>query len=284
MNYVSSQPVQVQDGTLNMLHCKPPGVEGTLPVFFVPGWGTFPEGFQGFYRIINLKAEYYLFETREKGSSILQKDSSFSMDSHGRDLAAALETAGFSKGREYILVGSSWGSAVIGWSLAKGYIHAEQVILFDPMIKLWFPRWLLDFFIAWLPVSLLRYIKPVGKKIALFGMKEKVQRSRMSDFIDAADLWKWRKAAIGAKTFSFPDIAETINGTVWIVNGVQDKVHDSSVYPELAHAIPNGHFLRIPVDEAYREELIAAVSLEFARNNDSTQLPDTLKEFEVKFD
>lgn len=277
--------VPAADGELRMLHHRPPGQTAALPVFFIPGWGTLPEGFTGFLRGVEGRTECFYFETREKNSSRLHRRAGFSMDQHVRDLTAALEAAGLADGAPFVLAATCWGASVAASAAASvarpGTAAPPRLLLFDPMERLWFPRWILDFLLPVVPLALWRLIRPLGKAVALWGMKETVQRGRISAFIDAAELWKWKKAARAVRDFSFSRIAPAVPGEVWVVNGVRDKVHDASLYPRLAAALPGGRFLHIPSGEALREQLIASVSLAFALHGERPGPPPELASFEL---
>jgi hypothetical protein len=67
-----------------------------------------------------------------------------------------------------------------------------------------------------------------------------------------------------------------------VVNGTADKVHDQRHYPRIARELPGGRFLYVPVDEAHRERMFAAVALEFARRSSADGLPASLAGFEKK--
>ncbi len=274
--------VPAGEGELRMLHHRPSGNKDSLPIFFLPGWGTLPEGFSGFLHGVEGKTECFYFETREKNSSRLdRRRAHFSMEEHARDLAAALKAAGLAEGRPFVLCGTCWGASVAAWAIASGAVAADRILLFDPMDRLWFPQWILDWLLPLIPLAFWQIIRPAGKAIALHGMKEEVQRRRISGFIDSAELWKWKKASRAARRFSFTEIAGSIPGEVWVINGVNDKVHDASIYPRLAARIPGGRFLHIPSDEALREELIASVSLAFARLSTTAGPPPSLAPFEI---
>lgn len=270
--------IPVNAGSIRVLHYVPAGVPAPVrPVVFLPGWGTIPEGFAEFLRVINGQAECYYVETREKNSSRLdRRRARMDMDQMAADVQVVMELAG----PESVLMGTCWGSTIIAHGLARGIIAAKTVVLFDPMHELWFPKWLLNWVVPALPLWLWSILKPLGKRIALWGMKEPVQRARAELFIDSADLWKWKHTALQVRNVNLYESMAGIRQEVLVMNGVQDKIHDRRHYPELAALAPQGRFFYLPVDEALRERLLGIVAVMCARQAGPDGLPAELLQFE----
>ena len=272
--------VEVPGGRIRMLHHRPAGGESVRPVVFVPGWGTVEEGFRGFFNLLNGRAECYYIETREKNSSVMERGSArFDMSTKAADVARAVEAAGLAD-RDFLLIGTCWGSAVIAQGLIDGSLSAPTTVLFDPMHRLWFPKWILKIIAPITPVAFWKLIRPLGKRIALAGMREESQRRRTELFIDGAEIWKWKRCAQAAADFELFGSLATIEGEVFVVNGVADKIHDQVNYPRIAADIPAGRFLYLPAEEQQREELIAMTALQFAAQASTAPLPALLSPFE----
>jgi len=250
------------------------------PIVFLPGWGTIPEGFAEFLQVIRGQAECYYVETREKNSSSLDRSRArMDMDQLAKDVQAVLDIAG----PHSVLMGTCWGSTIIAHGLARQIITAETVVLFDPMHALWFPKWLLNWVVPVVPLWLWAIIKPIGKRIALWGMKEPVQRARAELFIDNADLWKWKQTALQVQAVDLYQEMPKIRQEVLVMNGVRDKIHDRSHYPRLAALARKGRFFYLPVDEALREKLMGLVAVLFSSEESSHRsngLPKVLRQFE----
>lgn len=287
--------VRASAGDLRVLHHRPPGAAGRRPVVFLPGWGTQPEGFGDFFRMINEKIECYYVETREKNSSRLPEPGvEMGMDRNGMDLREVLRELGLedensgtnensgTAGRDFVLMGTCWGSTVIVHALARGFVSAPTTIIFDPMPRLWFPQWLLHTLIALMPVPMLNLIRPVGRGIALWGMKEEVQRRRAEDFINGADLGKWKRAALAIGDYDLHEVLRGISREVFVFTGVPDKIHDRSRYPKIAAMIPGGRFFYLPVDESDREYLLGLIAREFSTISAAEGAPENFREFEKK--
>jgi len=264
--FASAQAVEVpvRDGTIQVYRIPPLVAGGTRPVVFVPGWGTAPEGFHALFASIPDGVELYYVETREKRSSRLSRSSaSFTMDQFGEDLAAAMSCLDLIP-RDPVLAGTCFGSAVIMHALSRRLVDVDTAVCFDPMVRLWVPRWVIRLFGPFVPPFLLWLLRPIIRTFVLAGMREPAQRARAAAFINSAEVWKWRRAAIATRDWSLFDFAGDVPQTVHVVNGSHDRFHDSRLFPDVASALPHGIFVRVPVDESRREQLMGLVAAEFA--------------------
>jgi len=247
----------------------------------VPGWGTIPQGFQGFYEMVHGQAELYYLETREKLSSRLGRKPDMSVLRSARDIQAALQALGLA-GRDFVLVGTCWGASMILEGLLSGELDAPTIILADPMHTLWFPKWVLRWISPLLPAALVRLMRPVLRQAMLGDMKENAQKQRTFAFVNSADIWKWKKSAEAAREFELFGRLQKVDRELFVLNGTADKVHDQSHYPRIARELPGGRFLFAPVDESHRERMFAAVALQFARQSAADGLPASLAGFEKR--
>ena len=270
------------NGALRVLHHEPETGESLRPVVFLPGWGTMPEGFTDFFSMLMNRTELYYIETREKNSSRLPVDAVMDMDRTALDLKEALHELGFNDSSDFLLMGTCWGSTVISHALARGFVSAPTVVVFDPMPRLWFPQWLLKSVMPFIPVTVLNLLRPLGRNIALAGMKEETQRKRAEVFINGADLKKWKRAALSILDFDLRDRASAIPGELLVFTGVSDKIHDQSVYPSFAGMVPGGRFFNLPVSESNREFLLGVIAREFSLVGKEQGVPSKFQEFELR--
>lgn len=306
--------VPVEAGRIRVLHHVPEAEEGAgeepdsgknggieteaqRPVVFLPGWGTVPEGFRDFFDEIDERLEYYYVETREKNSSILdRKAAKLDMDTMAEDIGAVLDYVGLApagqqasrekqgprpEGGDFLLMGTCWGSTVIAHGLARGILSAPTVVLFEPMHRLWFPRWILDWIAPLTPSWLWTALKPLGKRIAFLGMKEEVQRRRAEHFVDNADLWKWRRAAIAVRDLDLYRSVGSIEQEVFVIDGVEDRIHAPGHAPGLAALIPKGRYFHIPADESQREHLLGTMARSFTGVFAADSPPASIADFET---
>jgi pimeloyl-ACP methyl ester carboxylesterase len=273
--------IPVPGAEIRVYHCRPSAPAARRPIVLVPGWGTIPQGFQGFYETVHAKAELFYLETREKLSSRLGRRPDMSVLRSARDIQAALQALGLA-GKDFVLVGACWGASMILEGLLSGELDAPTVILADPMHTLWFPKWVLRWISPLLPAAAVRLMRPVLRQAMLGDMKESAQKQRTFAFVNSADIWKWKKSAEAAREFELFGRLQQVERELFVLNGTADKVHDQSHYPRIARELPGGRFLFVPVDESHRERMFAAVALQFAHQPAADGLPASLAGFEKK--
>lgn len=309
----SALRVEVPGGTIRVYRLAPVADgQAAWPVLFVPGWGGVIDGFYETLRAIDPAVELVYVETREKRSSRVDRRASFSMRRMAGDVAAAARAAGL-EDRRFVLAGSSFGGAVAVQALADTAVADTPVaeaamadaagddagsrgallrpavtVLYDPMPRLWIPRWIMSFVAPLLPAWLLAPMRPALKRLVLAGMREPTQRRRTERFIDDAVLWKWRAAALRLRRWDVLSVGPRAAGAAHVVNGSTDRFHDGAIYPAIAGALPGGRLLRVPVPESRREHLIGAVLSAYARSHSSADcvssdahaVPPELRRFE----
>lgn len=272
--------VPVPGAEIRVIRVLPERPETRRPVVLVPGWGTNPEGFRGFYEPLHGRTEFLYIETREKNSSrILDRRTDLNVERAALDIRAALDAAGLA-GRDYVLVGACWGSAQILEGLIRGILDAPTVLLADPMHTLWFNKWALRWITPLIPAAAIRIIRPLLREVLVGDLKDGEQKRRIFDFINNADVGKWKKSAEAARDFELFGRLGAVRREVFVLNGTGDKVHDPGNYPRIAAELPAGRFLRMPVDEILRERMFSTVAREFAGVGAREGLPARLAEFE----
>ena len=243
--------VPVEDAEIRVLHLAPPRPEARRPIVLVSGWGTIPQGFQSFYEVVHGRVELFYLETREKGSSrIRTRRADMSVSRSVQDIRTALETLGLAGKRDFVLLGTCWGSATILQGLLERALEAPTVVLADPMHALWFPRWVLRWISPLLPMPVVRLLRPILLQSMLGDQEEPAQKERNFAFVRSADPWKWKRAAEAARDFELFGRLGAVERELFVLNGTNDRVHDQRHYPRIARELPGGRFLYVPADES----------------------------------
>jgi hypothetical protein len=275
--------VPVEGGDIRVFACRPPSPEAKRPIVLVPGWGVVPEGFREFYQLIHGKAEFYYVETREKGSSRLSaRWPDMSPRQSARDIGAALDALGLHGRRDFVLVGACWGAALIIQGLLDGAVDAPTIVAFDPIHRLWFPKWILRWVAPVVPAFLVGAARWLFVSALIGDMQEQSQKARDYAFVRAAVPGKWKRAAYAARDLELFGTLGGIARELFVVNASNDRVHEQTFYPRIAGELPRGRFLYLPTDESDRERCMAASALEFARVSASEGLPPRLAYFEKR--
>jgi hypothetical protein len=278
---VTQTYVPIDNGELRVFYHKPKEPLSKRPVVFVPGWGVIPSGFNDLYEVLIDEVEFYYIETREKCSSRMNKKKvSFTMTQKAKDVQDVLNFLNLSKHGDFILAGPCWGAAIILQGLLDGlYADVPTIITADPMHKLWFPKAILNL-AKFIPTFVVKLIRPILKYLFLKDMDEEVQKQRAEDFVDNAELWKWKRAAYHVRDFELFGKLDGISREVFVFNGATDKIHDQICYPRMAKEIPKGRFFFMNADEADRERILALFLREFSKVLSDEEPPAKLKEFE----
>jgi hypothetical protein len=273
--------IPVEGGSIRAFVCRPPRPVAKRPIVLVPGWGVIPEGFLEFYGLVRGKAELYYLETREKGSSAFDvRHPDMSPGQSARDIGRALDALGLLGKRDFVLVGACWGSALIIQGLLDGTVDAPTVVTFDPIHRLWFPKWLLDWAAPVLPSFLLGAARWLFVNALIGDMEEQTQKARDYAFAKAAVPWKWKWSAYAARNLELFGTLDRVAKEVFVVNASHDRVHEQTYYPRIAGEMPRGRFVYLPSDEAHRELCMAASALEFAKVGAADGIPPSLAGFE----
>jgi pimeloyl-ACP methyl ester carboxylesterase len=274
--------IPVENADIRVFHIKPKRPAAKRPLVFIPGWGATPEGYAEFYGGIHEQADFYYIETREKGSSrIHRKRPDMSVSQSARDIQTALDSLGLSKLDDFVLAGSCWGSATILQGLIDGSLDAPTIVAMDPMHSLWFPKWLLRYVSPILPLPAVNLLKPILRHTLVGDMQEEAQKRRVDAFIDAADNWKWKKSAEEAIDFELYGKLSRIDKEIFVFNGSFDKIHENVNYPMIAHELPNGRLIYMPIHERQRERCMAFACLSFAKVKREKGIPAALARFEI---
>jgi len=275
--------VPVDDGEIRVIHVNPKNKISQRPLVFVPGWGVIPRNFNDFYEVLHEKIEFFYIETREKKTSRIKRfKAKLTMNQKAKDVGDALNFLGLNDDKDFILMGPCWGGAVILQGLMDKSIKAPTIVAVDPMHRLWYPQWMLDYVGPLLPVWLLYLMKPLLKWLKLRNMKEKVQKQRAVDLIKEAEMWKWKRAGFQCRHFELYGNLHKIDEEVFVFNATNDLIHDKRDYPKIAKEIPKGRFIYMETDESYRERMMGILGREFSKISSSDGIPLKFREFEIK--
>jgi hypothetical protein len=280
MEETETHYIPIKDGEIRAFHIKPANPISKRPLVFIPGWGVVPPGFQNLYEVIHEKVELFYIETREKGSSHLnRKEAELTVSQKAEDITKAIDYFGL-KDKDFVLQGACWGASVILEGVMKDILTAPTIVLQDPMNKLWFPFKFLEKMSKFIPVFLVKILKPILKFFALFGMKAKAQKERTKLFIDSADIWKWKNTFEACKNFRLLGRLGDIKKELFVFNGTTDRIHDQAFYPKIAQEIPNGRFIYLETDESRRERLAGLIAREFTKVTSEDGIPKSLAPYE----
>jgi pimeloyl-ACP methyl ester carboxylesterase len=240
----------------------------------VPGWGADWEYFVDLFDEVDEEVPLYFLESREKRSSTMAPDASYSMRRFARDVAVAIRALGLDA-TGYVLVGTCFGSGVLLETLSRKLANPAISVLFDPMPRLWVPRWILHWIVPVLPISLIAILRPSVRRALLYGMEEEAQRERTRKIIDSAVLPKWKPGSFQIRDWSAFDVAPRVTNEVHVLNAASDRFHDGSVYPVIAKLMPNATYVRFFVEGRDRERFMGTTVNAYSRSRGNS-IPEEL--------
>ncbi|HUU78240.1 MAG TPA: alpha/beta hydrolase [candidate division Zixibacteria bacterium] len=272
--------IPVNDGEIRVFHIKPENAISKRPVIFISGWGTLPFLFKEMYEPLHERVEFYYVETREKRSSHLnRKNASLSLSQKALDIQAVIDYLSLNN-RDFVLIGTCWGAAIILQGLLDQTLKAPSIVTFAPMHKLWFNKFILKNVLSFLPIFILRILFKIIPPFIFLGMKEKTQKRRNFALIKEAEVWKWKKAAIATADFELFGKLSEIQDEVFVISGTNDRVHDENCYPRIADELPKGRFFYFGLNENEREHLLGLVLHDFSEITSKQKVPDFFVEYE----
>lgn len=274
--------VPIDDGELRIFHHIPKKPLSKRPVLFVPGFGTSPWSWRHFSVPMYEKCEYYFLETREKGSSKIRnrRKAKMSVDQTGKDIGQVIAHLGLDK-KDFVLFGASYCGGIILNALAKKYLTAPTVAVYDPL-KSWKNHRKYVYFLAPMPPFLIEVFKHLIVRMFLIGFKNESQRQRIYDYIKHAVAWKWRKAGIHNFKYDVSPILKDIEEEVQVYHGPFDKFHPGEHYFQMAKSIPNGKYIYLKTPEEHRELLAGIIALELGKTTKEAGIPKIFEQFEIK--
>ncbi len=275
--------VPVDGEKIRVLHIKSKNLANKRIIVFIPGWGVTSEGFDVLYEVLHNEIEFYYIETREKRSNqIRRRKANLTIQQKAKDIMKVIDYLKIDKDK-YTLVGPCWVATIFLQGLLDNNLEANSILIFDPMHKLWFNKFLLNIS-PFIPTFVITIIKPIMLFFAFLGMKEKTQKERSQDFAKYDIIWKWKKAAYTVKDLELFGTLSPIKQVILVFNGTTDKVHKQTDYPKLSKELPKGRFFFLNTIESNREQIMSVVIKEFAKTEMNEKIPPVLREFEKELE
>ncbi|HUU78525.1 MAG TPA: alpha/beta hydrolase [candidate division Zixibacteria bacterium] len=274
--------VPIEVGELRVFHHKPQDIKTKRPVLFIPGFGTSPWSWRYFSTPFYQKGEYYFLETREKTSSKIKKSykTKMSVDQKSQDVGEVIKYLQLDK-QDFVLFGASYCGGVVLNGLIKKYFTAPTIINFDPLESFKNHKKLAATLTLFPPFAL-SLLKNIIANILLIGMKNKLQKERIFDYLRNADAWKWRKSGKDNLKFDIEDSLQFIEEEVSIFHGPLDRYHPDFVFENIAAKMPLGRYFYMNTADEYRELLAGIIGYEFSKVTKENGIPESLQPFEIK--
>ncbi|MHA1200003.1 MAG: hypothetical protein ACTSQF_11800 [Candidatus Heimdallarchaeaceae archaeon] len=196
------------------------------------------------------------------------------------DLGLVLKELGLTE-IDYVLVGSSYGGAIVAEGLIHEYYKPPTTIVHDPMIKWPWEKSLNNVLLRIVPKFVLSAMRIFIAHIFTLGMKNKEQKERMIEFARGIEPWKFKGACLQNNKFNTFDDLKKIKEEVFVTTGPLDRYHPRIDYFNYSKEIPKGRFIFMDTPNNDRQLLAGIIGTEFAKQSKDEDIPGKIKQFEI---
>lgn len=251
---------------LKVLHNKAKNdPEEAYTLLIVPGWGSVVLGWDTVLLEANKDFNIIYVETREKGSSELNKQTRHDLDRSSTDIKETIEKLTIDE-NNLILFGSCYGGLIIADGLAKEKYAPLFSVLIAPPIRVELPE--IIRYTYWLIPAYDWVINPL-KKFARWWIRKKKTESKeqAAKYIrvtEEADPKKWKRVGKHIARPKHTFVYEKVTQPVLLIAAEQDKMHDAKVTQKICNLIDDVTYIDLetnknthskPIVEAIREHI-----------------------------
>ena len=233
------------------IHFTPKKLTNYPPVIFIPGWGSFIQGWKIVLREMSKDFEIYYLETREKGSAIHKKEQEINIENIGDDIARVTALINL-KDDGFIALGSSMGATAILDAMAGEKLSPSLAVLIGPNIEFNIPRFLI-IILSITPIQLYKVIRPFAKwymKRKYIDMEsDSKQYHKYSYVLDNIHFGRTRRSALSFKKYSFKDKIEKIRKRILVFSGKKDILHNYKQTLDMVKRIENATLVNLETND-----------------------------------
>ena len=233
------------------IHFTPKKLTNYPPVIFIPGWGSFIQGWKIVLREMSKDFEIYYLETREKGSAIHKKEQEITIENIGDDIARVTALINL-KDDGFIALGSSMGATAILDAMAGEKLSPSLAVLIGPNIEFNIPRFLI-IILSITPIQLYKVIRPFAKwymKRKYIDMEsDSKQYHKYSYVLDNIHFGRTRRSALSFKKYSFKDKIEKIRKRILVFSGKKDILHNYKQTLDMVKRIENATLVNLETND-----------------------------------
>ena len=229
------------------------------PIIFIPGWGSFIQGWKIVLREMSKDFEIYYIETREKSSAKHTKEQKISIQNIGDDISKAIQLNNL-ENKKFIALGSSMGATVILDAMAENKLNPSVAVLIGPNIEFNIPRFLI-IILSITPIQFYKVIRPFAK----WYMKKKYidmesdskQYHKYSYVLDNIHFGRTRRSALSFKKYSFKDKIDKIRKRILVFSGKKDILHNYEQTLDMVKRIENATLINLETnDRTHSAEMV----------------------------
>lgn len=199
----------------------------------------------------------HFIETREKSSSVIRGRAKFDIATMGQDLAIIINKLEL-KDEKYLLMGYSFGTAVILDAYNQLPVKPLSVLLMEPTPAFHYPKWSLH--LIKLAVPLYPLLKPTAKwylRTFHINMKEDKEMAVISSrALDNADPFKLKSAILSIAGYTAWHTLGSVKCDTLIVATSRDGLHSHDDTMRLVNGLTNSEYIDLETnDRTHSEEM-----------------------------
>ncbi|MHA1308696.1 MAG: hypothetical protein ACTSQN_15500 [Candidatus Heimdallarchaeota archaeon] len=174
------------------------------------------------------------------------------------------------------------GATITFQGLLDKTLKAPTIVIFSPMYKIWFPKFMGKYILPLLPVFFITLLVRITSYVMFIGEKAETQKSRIQLTMREGEIWKWKKATLAANDLFLFGKLSVIQEEITVISGTHDLIHSANDYPKFADELPNGRFFYFGFDDNDREFAMGLILLEYSKITSEQNVPDFFIEYEKK--
>ncbi len=248
--------------SLRVIHLSPAENRGQPVILFVAGWISLIPAWRNVLREMTKDHTIYYVETREKITSKIQGKLKYNIETIGQDIVHLTSQLNL-KSRKYILFGSSLGATAILDCCRSLTISPLCLVLVAPNAHFRIPKMgmaVIRIFPPRLYFLLKPFIKWYLKIFRLDIESDYTQYEKYCRYLDSADPWKLKKAAISFSKYSVWDILGTIEYPTLVIGASKDVLHEPANLRRMVQTMKNASYLDLETNKnTHSEEVVKAM-------------------------
>ncbi|USX21731.1 alpha/beta hydrolase [Oxalobacteraceae bacterium OTU3REALA1] len=234
--------------------------EDSSTLVFVGGWCTDLSAWDQLLQAACQHFNVFVFESREKNSSVLSGTGPHNLHRVALDLKEAI--AAFRINQDAcIVLASSWGTILTAHAIAEGLFSPMLSVFLGPIGRLTFPP-LARTLLPRLPSTLLKLLRPVAYRwIRHVNREDPVQANRAIQVLASADFNKWKTIGRHVVAGTYYSCFSAIHRACLIIYSRHDRFHDLAETERIIELIPNCSTIHLARTDDLMSELVIEIIL-----------------------
>ena len=251
----------VSDGSqIRVLLSKAPKEEyNGFSFVLIAGWNTIVSGWDGVLLEAMKDFDVVYIETREKGSSIVVKNTKFDMDRFSSDIQEIIEELQINQ-KKMVVFSSSLGTICTAHGLGSKKFEPFLTYFVGPVHRFETPKGS-RFYMYLVPNCFLTLTRPIWKWwIRKRKSEDPEQAAKYIRALEEAEVKKWRATAYANVWDDFLDMYEKIEVRNYIVGMEKDKMHGREISMRIHERMENSIYIDLETNKkTHSAEMVKVV-------------------------